>query len=61
MRLVELDGMYFNPDRVDAVTHKYIQGMTTMQTAIFVGGSDEPFIVDVDIEEVAKALTEVKE
>lgn len=38
MRLVELDGMYFNPDRVDAVTHKYIQGMATMQTAIFVGG-----------------------
>ena len=61
MRLVKIDGIYFNPDRVDAVTYKYIQGMTTMQTAIFAGGSDEPYTVDADIEEVVKVLTEAEE
>lgn len=60
MRLVKIDGAYFNPDRVDAVTRKYIQDVATMGTAIFLGGSDEPYIVDVDIEEVVKALTEAK-
>ena len=53
MRLVKID-------RVDAVTRKYIQGVATMGTAIFLGGSDEPYTVDVDIEEVVKTLTEVK-
>lgn len=60
MRLVEIDGVYFAPDRVDAVTRKYIQGVATMGTAIFIGGSDEPYIIDRSIEEVVKALTEVK-
>lgn len=60
MRLVKIDGAYFNPDRVDAVTRKYIQGIEIMGTSIFIGGSDEPYIVGVDIEEVVKALTEAK-
>lgn len=60
MRLVEIGGVYFNPDRVDAVTRKYVQGIAVMGTSIFIGGSDEPYIVGVDIEEVVKALTEVK-
>ena len=58
MRLVKIDGIYINPDRVDAVTPEYIQDVAIMGTAIFVGGSDVPYIVALDIEEVVKALTE---
>ena len=58
MRLVEIDGIYINPDRVDSVSHRYVQGVVTGNTLIYVGGSDEPYTVARSIEEVVKALTE---
>lgn len=58
MRLVKIDGTYFNPDKVDTVTRQYIKGVATGNTLIYVGGSEDPYTVDGDIEEVVKALTE---
>lgn len=60
MRLVEIAGLYINPDRVDAVTHKYIHG-EKMGTAIYTGGAEEPFTVNENIEKVVKALSDTRE
>lgn len=57
MRLVEIDGFYINPDRVDSVTRDYIKGVATGGSRIYVGGSDEPYTVDREIEEVVKVLS----
>lgn len=57
MRLVKIDGMYFNIDRVDGMSF----GNTTGETHIFVGGSEQPFIVDRNIDEVAAILEADKE
>lgn len=56
MRLVKIDGKYINTDRVDGLF-----GITTGETHIFVGGSDEPFIVKRNIDEVAAILEADKE
>ncbi len=52
MNLVKIDGMYFNIDRVDGITLR----STTGETLIFVGGSEQPFIVERNIDEVAAIL-----
>ena len=60
MRLVNIDGIYINPDRVDAVTPEYRGGELPRKTFVFVGGASEPFEAKRGIEEVVKALMEVK-
>lgn len=61
MRLVKIDGLYINPDRVDGVAPEYRGGESTGTTCVYVGGESEPFKVKRVIEEVVKALTEVQE
>ena len=51
MNLVKIDGKYINTDRVDGLS-----GVTTGETYIFVGGSEQPFIVKRNIDEVAAIL-----
>ena len=51
MNLVKIDGKYINTDRVDGLF-----GVATGETNIFVGGSDQPFIVERNIDEVAAIL-----
>lgn len=51
MRLVKIDGIYINADRVD--------GMTSFgggETYILVGGAEEPFHVKKNIDEVAAII-----
>lgn len=60
MRLVKIDGIYINPDRVNGVTPEYRGGESTGITCIFVGEATEPFEVKRGIEEAVKALTEVE-
>lgn len=60
MNLVKIDGIYFNVDRVDALSGSYIHGNTTRDTNIFVGGSKQPFIVRKNIDEVAAILATCK-
>lgn len=52
MNLVKIDGIYFNIDRVDGIS----LGSTTGETHIFVGGSEQPFTVEKNIDEVAAIL-----
>lgn len=56
MNLVKIDGKYINTDRVDGLF-----GIATGETNIFVGGSDQPFIVERNIDEVAAILEADKE
>lgn len=51
MNLVKIDGKYINTDRVDGLFR-----ITTGETNIFVGGSEQPFIVERNIDEVAAIL-----
>ncbi|MBO4783989.1 MAG: hypothetical protein J5521_04530 [Lachnospiraceae bacterium] len=56
MRLVKIDGIYINVDRVDGLSGSYIHGNTTRDTNIFVGGSKQPFIVRKNIDEVVATI-----
>ena len=56
MRLVKIDGIYINIDRVDGLSGSYIYGSATKDTNIFVGGSKQPFIVRKNIDEVAEIM-----
>ena len=56
MRLVKIDGIYINIDRVDALSGSYLHGDATKVTNIFVGGSNDPFFVKKNIDEVAAIL-----
>lgn len=59
MKLVCIDGIYFNVDRIDAVANRHIQGKIIPDVSnIFVGGSDDPWVVRLPIKEVVKILTE---
>ena len=55
MRLIEIEGMWVNPDRVDAVTNQTDFAGTV--TGIYTSGSKDPFIVGVPIEDVVAKLT----
>lgn len=57
MNLVKIDGMYFNIDRVDGIS----LGNATGETHIFVGGSEQPFIVERNIDEVAERMELAKQ
>lgn len=56
MRLVKIDGLYINPDRVDGVALG-----STETICVYVGGESVPFKVRRGIEEVVKALTDAQE
>ena len=56
MKLVKIDGIYINIDRVDGLSGSYIHGNATKDTNIFVGGSKQPFIVRKNIDEVAEIM-----
>ena len=56
MRLVKIDGIYINVDRVDGLSGSYIHGNATRDTNIFVGGSKQPFIVRKNIDEVVAII-----
>ena len=60
MKLVCLDGIYFNVDRIDAITLPYVQARLVKDndTKIYVGGSDNPWCVNLPIEEVVKIISE---
>ena len=60
MKLVYLDGVYFNADRIDAITLPYANGKVIMNgtTKIYSGGSDVAWQVNLPIEEVVKVLSE---
>lgn len=57
MNLVKIDGIYFNIDRVDGISF----GSTTGETHIFVGGSEQPFTVKRNIDEVAERMEMAKQ
>lgn len=57
MNLVEIDGIYFNIDRVDGISF----GNTARNTHIFVGGSEKPFVVDKNIDEVAERIKKAQQ
>lgn len=57
MNLVEIDGIYFNIDRVDGISF----GNTVGNTHIFVGGSERPFIVDKNIDEVVERMKKAQQ
>ena len=61
MRLVKIDGIYINVNRVDGLSGSYIHGDATKDTNIFVGGSNRPFIVGKNIDEVAAIIEADKE
>lgn len=61
MRLVKINGIYINIDRVDALSGSYLHGDATKDTNIFVGGSKHPFIVRKNIDEVAAIIEADKE
>ena len=61
MRLVKIDGIYINVDRVDGLSVSYLHGNTIRNTNIFVGGSQRPFIVKKNIDEVAAIIEVDKE
>jgi hypothetical protein len=52
MNLVKIGGIYFNIDRVDGISFESKTG----ETHIYVGGSEQPFIVERNIDEVAAIL-----
>lgn len=52
MNLVKIDGIYFNIDRVDGIS----LASTVGKTHIFVGGSEQPFTVKRNIDEVAERM-----
>ncbi|MDT3387658.1 MAG: hypothetical protein LIR46_07870 [Bacteroidota bacterium] len=52
MILIKIDGMYFNIERVDGIS----LGNTAGETHIFVGGSEQPFIVERNIDDVAERM-----
>jgi len=52
MNLVKIDGIYFNIDRVDGISEASAVG----KTHIFVGGSEKPFTVKRNIDEVAERM-----
>lgn len=57
MNLVKIDGIYFNIDRVDGISF----GSTEGKTHIFVGGSEQPFTVNRNIDEVAERMEMAKQ
>lgn len=57
MNLVEIDGIYFNIDRVDGISF----GSTAGSTHIFVGGAEKPFTVRKNIEEVAERMKKAQQ
>ena len=61
MRLVKIDGIYINVDRVDGLSVSYLHGNVIRDTNIFVGGSQRPFIVKKNIDEVAAIIEVDKE
>lgn len=61
MRLVKIDGIYINVDRVDGLSVSYLHGNAIRDTNIFVGGSERPFIVKKNIDEVAAIIEVDKE
>ena len=52
MRLVKIDGVYINVERIDAVSF----GNTKEITHVFIGGSEHPFIFDRSIDEVVAII-----
>lgn len=57
MNLVKIDGIYFNIDRVDGIS----LGSTAGETHVFVGGSEQPFTVKRNIDEVAERMEMAKQ
>ena len=51
MKAVEIAGIYFNLERIDAVKASSCKG-----TEIFVGGALEPFVVSLPCEHVIQLL-----
>ena len=56
MNLVKIDGIYINVDRIDGLSVSYLHGNPLTDTNIFVGGSQRPFIVEKNIDEVATII-----
>jgi len=56
MHLVKIDSTYINVDRVDALSVSYLHGKPLTETNIYVGGSQRPFIVGKNIDEVATII-----
>lgn len=56
MNLVKIDGIYINVDRVDGLSVSYLHKKPLTDTNIFVGGSQRPFIVGKNIDEVATII-----
>lgn len=57
MNLIKIDGIYFNIDRVDGIS----LASTAGKTHIFVGGSEQPFTVNRNIDEVAERMEMAKQ
>ena len=53
MKLVKIDGMYINIDRLDGLSKTSSGG-----THIFVGGSDDPYKKSLPIEKVVEMIKE---
>ena len=56
MNLIKIDGIYINVDRVDGLSVSYLHGNLLTDTNIYVGGSQRPFIVKKNIDEVAAII-----
>lgn len=56
MNLIKIDGIYINVDGVDGLSVSYLHGKPLMDTNIYVGGSQRPFIVGKNIDEVAAII-----
>lgn len=51
MRLVKIDGLYINIDRLDGLSKRSSGG-----THIYVGGSDAPYTTSLPIEKVVEMI-----
>ncbi len=59
MKLIKIDGIYINPERVDGLTRSFVLDNAILATNIFCGGSKKTFVVKKNIEEVAQILNTI--